>query len=90
MVDRSPPPFLALSNAWLTHEGQTIRRPDHAQHGGYRSQLHDHVQFNTGPQHLASAELAAVASILGRLPTPAEYLERASGLEGKSDEVYRS
>ncbi|MFT7484308.1 MAG: aconitate hydratase 2/2-methylisocitrate dehydratase [Candidatus Paceibacteria bacterium] len=38
---------------------------------------------------LASAELAAVASILGRLPTPAEYLERSAGLESKKDEVYR-
>jgi aconitate hydratase 2/2-methylisocitrate dehydratase len=38
---------------------------------------------------LASAELAAIASILGRLPTPAEYMERTVSLEGKSDDVYR-
>ena len=29
---------------------------------------------------LSSAEVAAVAAILGRLPTPAEYLEYADGL----------
>ncbi len=38
---------------------------------------------------LASAELAAIASILGRLPTPAEYKERTVSLKGRSGEVYR-
>ncbi len=38
--------------------------------------------------YLASAELATVASILGQLPTPAQYLEHSTGLEGKSDAVY--
>merc|ERR1712176_1554054 len=30
--------------------------------------------------YLASAELAAVAAIMGKLPTPAEYLEYASNI----------
>ncbi len=38
---------------------------------------------------LASAELSAVASILGRLPTPAEYLSYAADLDTQSDEIYR-
>lgn len=38
---------------------------------------------------LASAELASVSSILGRLPTPAEYLEHASSLKADEDEVYQ-
>ena len=39
--------------------------------------------------YLGSAELAAVASILGRLPTPAEYMHHALGLGEESDEIYR-
>ena len=39
--------------------------------------------------YLASAELAAVASLLGKLPTTEEYLEHASGLAAKSDDIYR-
>ena len=38
---------------------------------------------------LASAEVAAVASMLGRLPTPAEYLSYANELQAKADKVYR-
>jgi aconitate hydratase 2/2-methylisocitrate dehydratase len=39
--------------------------------------------------YLASAELASVGGILGRLPTPAEYLEYASKIDSMSAEVYR-
>ncbi|MDA0979702.1 MAG: bifunctional aconitate hydratase 2/2-methylisocitrate dehydratase, partial [Proteobacteria bacterium] len=39
--------------------------------------------------YLASAELAAVAAILGKLPTPAEYLEYAKELDTMSGEIYR-
>ncbi len=39
--------------------------------------------------YLASAELAAVASILGRLPTPQEYLQYADNLNTMAGEVYR-
>jgi len=39
--------------------------------------------------YLASAELSAVGGILGRLPTPAEYLEYANKLDSMSSEIYR-
>ncbi|MCB1616328.1 MAG: bifunctional aconitate hydratase 2/2-methylisocitrate dehydratase, partial [Pseudomonadales bacterium] len=39
--------------------------------------------------YLSSAELAAVAAIMGKLPTPAEYLEYASKIDSMSDEIYR-
>ncbi|MFD2230529.1 bifunctional aconitate hydratase 2/2-methylisocitrate dehydratase [Alkalimarinus sediminis] len=39
--------------------------------------------------YLTSAELASVGAIMGKLPTPAEYLEYVEGLEGVSDEVYK-
>ncbi|MGB1424432.1 MAG: hypothetical protein ACPG7B_13920, partial [Pseudomonadales bacterium] len=38
---------------------------------------------------LASAELAAVASILGKLPTVEEYLSYANKLEPFSEDIYR-
>jgi aconitate hydratase 2/2-methylisocitrate dehydratase len=38
---------------------------------------------------LASAELAAVAAIVGRLPTPAEYLEYSKQLDATSADTYR-
>jgi aconitate hydratase 2/2-methylisocitrate dehydratase len=38
---------------------------------------------------LASAEVAAVASMLGRLPQVDEYLKYATGLAAKADTVYR-
>jgi len=39
--------------------------------------------------YLTSAELAAVGGILGRLPTPAEYLEYASKIDSMSSEIFR-
>lgn len=39
--------------------------------------------------YLASAELAAVSSILGKLPTPEEYLEYATDLDTMADDIYR-
>merc|ERR1739844_349546 len=39
--------------------------------------------------YLASAELAAVASIMGRLPTKAEYLEQYEALGKKKDATYK-
>lgn len=39
--------------------------------------------------YLGSAELAAVCSILGRLPTPEEYLEKTKKIVGKEDEIYK-
>jgi aconitate hydratase 2/2-methylisocitrate dehydratase len=39
--------------------------------------------------YLASAELAAVAALLGRLPTVSEYLEQVKALATKSHDVYK-
>ena len=39
--------------------------------------------------YLTSAELAAVGAILGKLPTPAEYIEYAKNLDAMSAEIYR-
>jgi len=39
--------------------------------------------------YLSSAELAAVAALLGRLPTVEEYMTYVKDLEAMSDEVYR-
>lgn len=39
--------------------------------------------------YLASAELAAVSSLLGKLPTPAEYFEYANKINSMSSEVYK-
>jgi aconitate hydratase 2/2-methylisocitrate dehydratase len=39
--------------------------------------------------YLGSAELAAVCSTLGRIPTREEYLEQFAGLETMGDEIYR-
>jgi aconitate hydratase 2/2-methylisocitrate dehydratase len=37
---------------------------------------------------LASAELAAIASVLGKLPTPEEYLEFATRIDSMAPEIY--
>ncbi len=39
--------------------------------------------------YLASAELAAVASVMGKLPTPEEYLEYAKDLDTMAADIYR-
>jgi len=39
--------------------------------------------------YLTSAELAAVGAILGRLPTPEEYLEYAERIDSMSADIYR-
>ncbi|KAK3249534.1 hypothetical protein CYMTET_41040 [Cymbomonas tetramitiformis] len=39
--------------------------------------------------YLASAELAAVASTVGKLPSPAEYLEYASKIDADAADTYR-
>ncbi len=38
--------------------------------------------------YLGSAELAVISGILGRLPTPEEYLEKAASIDAMSDEIY--
>ena len=39
--------------------------------------------------YLASAELSAVAAMLGRIPTTDEYLDAVKGLEPLADDIYR-
>jgi len=39
--------------------------------------------------YLSSAELAAVVASIGRLPTPAEYLQKVAGIKPMSAEIYR-
>jgi len=39
--------------------------------------------------YLGSAELAAVCSVLGRIPTVAEYMDAVAMLDTMSDDVYR-
>ena len=39
--------------------------------------------------YLASAELSAVAAILGKIPTPAEYLQYAGKLDATASDTYR-
>ncbi|MEZ5502575.1 MAG: bifunctional aconitate hydratase 2/2-methylisocitrate dehydratase [Halioglobus sp.] len=39
--------------------------------------------------YLTSAELASVGAILGRLPSPAEYMEYASNIDSMADDIYR-
>jgi aconitate hydratase 2/2-methylisocitrate dehydratase len=39
--------------------------------------------------YLTSAELASVGAILGKLPTPAEYMEYARNLDAMSADIYR-
>ena len=39
--------------------------------------------------YLGSAELAAVCALMGRIPTPAEYLEQVQAVNAKAAEVYR-
>ncbi|MBF0266433.1 MAG: aconitate hydratase B, partial [Gammaproteobacteria bacterium] len=39
--------------------------------------------------YLSSAELAAVAAIVGKLPTKDEYLQYAGKLDTMADDIYR-
>jgi aconitate hydratase 2/2-methylisocitrate dehydratase len=39
--------------------------------------------------YLTSAELASVGAILGRLPTPAEYMEYAKNIDSMAADIYR-
>jgi len=39
--------------------------------------------------YLTSAELAAVGALLGKLPTPEEYLEYAQKIDSMAEEIYR-
>jgi len=39
--------------------------------------------------YLTSAELASVGAVLGKLPTPEEYLEYARNIDAMADDIYR-
>ena len=39
--------------------------------------------------YLTSAELAAVGAILGKLPTPEEYMDYMKNIDSMADEIYR-
>ena len=39
--------------------------------------------------YLTSAELASVGAVLGRLPTPQEYMAFSKNIDSMSDEIYR-
>jgi len=39
--------------------------------------------------YLGSAELAVVCAVMGRIPTPEEYLKQVEGVNTMSDEIYR-
>jgi len=39
--------------------------------------------------YLASAELASVAAVLGKLPTPAEYQQYAAQIDSMSADIYQ-
>jgi len=44
---------------------------------------------NNANVYLSSAELAAVCSLLGKIPTVAEYMQYAAGIEASSADTYR-
>ena len=44
---------------------------------------------NGADVYLASAELSAVAAILGHIPTVEEYMENVKDIEPMSSEIYR-
>ena len=48
-----------------------------------------HAMLDGSKRYLASAELASVASILGRLPTVEEYMEYAAKINTMASDVYR-
>jgi aconitate hydratase 2/2-methylisocitrate dehydratase len=39
--------------------------------------------------YLASAELAAVAAVLGRLPSVEEYMQFAKDIDSMADDIYK-
>jgi aconitate hydratase 2/2-methylisocitrate dehydratase len=44
---------------------------------------------NGADVYLSSAELAAVVASMGKLPSPAEYLEKVAGIEPMAGDIYR-
>jgi len=72
---------LCMGNQAQVHEGATVVSTS-------TRNFPNRLGRNTNV-FLASAELSAVASKLGKLPTVAEYLTETGVLNNKKDEVYR-
>ena len=69
--------------------GNQARVADHATVVSTSTRNFPNRLGNGANVYLASAELAAVASIIGRLPTVAEYMEYAKQIDSMADNIYR-
>ena len=69
--------------------GNQARVADHATVVSTSTRNFPNRLGNGANVYLASAELAAVASIIGRLPTVAEYMEYAKEIDSMADKIYR-
>ena len=69
--------------------GNQARVADHATVVSTSTRNFPNRLGNGANVYLASAELAAVASIIGRLPTVAEYMEYAKEIDSMADNIYR-
>ena len=69
--------------------GNQARVADHATVVSTSTRNFPNRLGNGANVYLASAELAAVASIIGRLPTVAEYMEDAKEIDSMADNIYR-
>ena len=69
--------------------GNQARVADHATVVSTSTRNFSNRLGNGANVYLASAELAAVASIIGRLPTVAEYMEYAKEIDSMADNIYR-
>lgn len=69
--------------------GNQARVADHATVVSTSTRNFPNRLGNGANVYLASAELAAVASIMGKLPTVAEYMEYAKEIDSMADNIYR-
>ena len=69
--------------------GNQARVADHATVVSTSTRNFPNRLGNGANVYLASAELAAVASIIGRLPTVSEYMEYAKEIDSMADNIYR-
>jgi len=69
--------------------GNQARVADHATVVSTSTRNFPNRLGNGANVYLASAELAAVASIIGKLPTVAEYMEYAKEIDSMADNIYR-
>ena len=69
--------------------GNQARVADHATVVSTSTRNFPNRLGNGANVYLASAELAAVTSIIGRLPTVSEYMEYAKEIDSMADNIYR-